>query len=143
MWRIAAGIVIGSIVWWLIGGTGLWLLRETWPAYASLEPELDFTLIMKLSRLTVAVACGIVAGIVIKLVVGRPSFAPWVVGAVMLVIFVPVHVAEWDTFPVWYHLSFLLTLAPLIALGARLVPRERIGATAGGQNDRTAEGFPR
>jgi hypothetical protein len=45
-----------------------------------------------------------------------------VVGSVVLAIFVPVHVALWSKFPVWYHLTFLLTIIPAVLLGALLPP---------------------
>ena len=121
MWRQIAGVVAGLFVWMLIGATGFWLLRELWPAYASVEPDFDFTLAMLFSRLFVGVACGIGAGIAIRLLVGKRSRVPWVVGAIFLIVWVPFHISIWERFPAWYHLFFLLTLAPLIALGARLV----------------------
>ncbi len=48
---------------------------------------------------------------------------PWVVGAILLVAFIPEHILIWVKFPVWYHLVFLVTLAPLVALGAALCRR--------------------
>jgi hypothetical protein len=38
-------------------------------------------------------------------------------GAVLLAAFIPVHIQLWAKFPVWYHLVFLGTLVPLVALG--------------------------
>jgi hypothetical protein len=125
MWRLSGGIVAGIVVWWAIGAAGFGLLRVAWPEYAAGEPTFDFSLAMMLSRLAVGVACGIGGGIATALVVGRPSWAPWIVGAIQIAIFVPIHVSLWEMFPVWYHLFFLLTLAPLIALGARLPTQGR------------------
>jgi hypothetical protein len=122
MWRLVAGVVAGILVWWVIGAAGFGLLRAVWPTYAAGEPSFDFTLAMQLARLAVGVACGMSGGIATALVVGRQSWAPWIVGAIQLVIFLPIHVSLWMSFPIWYHLFFLLTLAPLIALGARLTP---------------------
>jgi hypothetical protein len=48
---------------------------------------------------------------------------PWVAGAILRVAFVPEHILIWVKFPVWYHLVFLITLAPLVALGAALLRR--------------------
>ena len=120
MWRMVGGVVVGLVVWWIIGAAGFGGLRAMWPAYAAAEPTFDFTLAMQWSRLAAAVVCGIVAGVATALIVGRRSWAPWIVGGIQLVIFVPIHVSAWQSFPIWYHLFFLLTLAPLIALGARL-----------------------
>jgi len=38
-------------------------------------------------------------------------------GVLLLVAFIPQHVMLWDKFPVWYHLTFLLSLVPLTYLG--------------------------
>jgi hypothetical protein len=34
--------------------------------------------------------------------------------------FVPLHIAIWNKFPVWYHLTFLLTIIPAVLVGALL-----------------------
>ena len=34
-----------------------------------------------------------------------------------LAVFIPQHIALWHTFPLWYHLTFLLSLVPLTYLG--------------------------
>jgi uncharacterized protein (DUF983 family) len=48
------------------------------------------------------------------------KWAPWAVGLIMLALFLPEHIRLWNSFPVWYHLTFLVTLAPLVALGGWL-----------------------
>jgi hypothetical protein len=50
------------------------------------------------------------------------------VGLVILALFLPAHIHLWHRFPIWYHLSFLLPLAPLVALGAWLVPGDTGGS---------------
>jgi hypothetical protein len=47
------------------------------------------------------------------------ELAVWLAIAVVagLIVFVPAHVMLWDKFPIWYHLSFLLSLVPLTYLG--------------------------
>jgi uncharacterized protein (DUF983 family) len=47
------------------------------------------------------------------------------VGLIILAMFVPAHVQLWNKFPAWYHLAFLVPLAPLVALGGWLVTRTR------------------
>jgi len=42
---------------------------------------------------------------------------------VVLAMFVPLHIAIWSKFPVWYHLTFLLTIIPAVLVGALLPPR--------------------
>jgi len=38
----------------------------------------------------------------------------------MLILFLPVHYMLWRKFPIWYHLFFLITLAPTMLIGAAL-----------------------
>ena len=49
----------------------------------------------------------------------------WISGLLIALLFLPDHISRWAQFPIWYHLTFLLTLAPLTALGAALVPRKK------------------
>ena len=41
-------------------------------------------------------------------------------GIALLGLFIPNHYLLWDKFPVWYHLTFLVSLLPLTLLGAAL-----------------------
>jgi hypothetical protein len=50
-------------------------------------------------------------------------YAPLVAGAILLVLFVPVHIQIGARLPLWYHLFFLVTLVPFVLLGARLKAR--------------------
>jgi hypothetical protein len=41
-------------------------------------------------------------------------------GLILLVMFIPQHIMLWNKFPVWYHLTFLLSLVPLAYLGGAI-----------------------
>jgi len=84
-----------------------------------------FTLTMKIARLAIAVLTSVAAGALVHAIVPTSRWAPWIVGLVLLVLFVPEHIQLWDRFPIWYHLTFLVTLAPLVVLGARLTTFQR------------------
>jgi hypothetical protein len=62
----------------------------------------------------------VAAGFVCALIAGRNSLAPKVAAVIMVLLFLPVHYMLWDKFPIWYHLFFLITLAPAMLLGAGL-----------------------
>jgi hypothetical protein len=49
-------------------------------------------------------------------------WARLVPGILLLAAFIPQHLMIWDKFPIWYHLSFLLTLVPLTYLGGMIAP---------------------
>ena len=120
MWRTILGVVAGLVAWLVIvslidRGLRLWL-----PGYAAAEPVMAFTLTMKFARLTMAAVTSLAAGAIVRAVAPASRLAPWIVGFVVLLIFLPAHVSLWTRFPIWYHLSFLVPLAPLVAGGALL-----------------------
>jgi hypothetical protein len=40
-------------------------------------------------------------------------------GVLLMLAFIPEHIRLWQTFPVWYHLTFFLSLVPLTYVGGR------------------------
>ena len=120
MWRTILSIVAGLVAWGLIVTLLNFGLRAAIPGYHAAEATLQFTLTMKIGRLTEAAITSVAAGAIIGLI--APSkWAPWLVGLIILAMFLPVHVSLWNKFPAWYHLTFLVPLAPLVAFGASLV----------------------
>ena len=125
MWRTLAGIVVGLVAWMVVATLLNFGLRLGLPGYEAAEPVLAFTLVMKIARLLLAALASLAAGALAGAIAPKSRSAPWVVGIVMLAFFVPAHVQLWNHFPVWYHLTFLVTLAPLVVLGALMGPRLR------------------
>lgn len=125
MWRAVGGIVLGLVTWAIVVTLLNFGLRAAIPDYHAAEATLDFTLAMKIARLVEAALASIAAGAVIAWIAPEKRWAPWVVGLVLLAAFVPEHIKLWARFPIWYHLTFLLTLAPLVALGAVLASSAR------------------
>jgi hypothetical protein len=123
MLRTLASIVAGLVTWGLVVTLLDFALRAGIPGYHAAEPALAFTLPMKIARLLEAAITSVVAGYVIAAIAPASRYAPWIVGIVLLAVFVPTHVQIWSKLPVWYHLTFLLTLAPLVAAGAQLYPK--------------------
>ena len=113
----------------LLAGLALWVvvvsllnrgLRIGVTGYAAAEPTMTFTLGMKVGRLLIGALASLAAGAATGMIARDKTGLPWVLGAILLVAFAPLHVQIWPKFPVWYHLAFLGTLAPLVALGAAL-----------------------
>jgi hypothetical protein len=112
---------VAALVAWLLVVTVLNRgLRIGLDGYAAAEPQLSFTLSMMVARLVIAAIASLVAGAVAGRIAPAGSRTPWVFAAVMLALFIPEHVRLWQHFPVWYHLTFLVTLAPLIVAGSWL-----------------------
>jgi hypothetical protein len=123
MLRKVLGALVGIFAFALIGTAGFFLLRVSWHDYALAEPDWHFTLPMLLARLALGVVCCVAAGWVAAMVAKGDQMTSWWLGVFMLAIFIPMHYGLWDKFPLWYHLAFLLSLAPMIGLGGLLARR--------------------
>jgi hypothetical protein len=117
MLRLIGGTIAGILAW-IVAVTALNLvLRQGWPAYAAVERTMAFTLPMLATRLGVSAAGSIIGGYVAAWV-GRHRAAGPLSGIVLLLLFLPVHYALWPKFPIWYHLTFMISLPLLGWLGA-------------------------
>jgi hypothetical protein len=113
--------VIGAVITWFVVATiGNWVLRAVLSGYSAVEVAMTFTLTMMICRLVLGLVASLSAGFLCGVIAGRPGVAPKVAAAVMVVLFLPVHYMLWDKFPIWYHLFFLITLAPTLLIGAAL-----------------------
>jgi len=118
MWRTILAVVGGLVAWALVATLLNIGVRQVLPGYSEAEPVLAFTLAMKIARLSLAILASLAAGAAARSIAPASKAAPWIVGFIMLALFLPVHISIWPRLPVWYHLFFLITLAPAVALGA-------------------------
>ncbi|HEY1429567.1 MAG TPA: hypothetical protein VGF18_08335 [Candidatus Tumulicola sp.] len=128
MWRTLGSIVAGLVAWIVIVTILNFGLRAAIPGYHAAEATLAFTLPMKIGRLLEAAITSIAAGYIVRLIAPASRYAPWIVGLILLAFFVPVHAQIWSKLPIWYHLLFLVPLAPLVAAGAELYPARTVRA---------------
>ncbi len=118
-----AGAVIGGIVVWVAAASLLNLaMRMGWPAYALVEKTYAWSLAMQLARLTVGALSSLAAGYAAARIAPETR-APLFAGIVLLALFLPIHIMEFDKMPLWYHAAFLLTLIPLVVGGGRFSPK--------------------
>lgn len=123
--------VIGGLATWAIVATILDIgVRHALPGYRAAEPLLILTMPMKIARLSLAVIASIAAGFATRAIAPASKIAPWIVGLVMLALFLPSHIQIGARLPLWYHLFFLLTLAPFVVLGAQLRRDAKVGRRA-------------
>jgi hypothetical protein len=125
MWRTIAGIVGGLVAWGVVVTVLNIGLRAAIPGYHAAEATLQFTAAMKAGRLIEAAIASFAAGAVVAAIAPATRWAPWIAGLIVLALFLPVHVQLWSKFPAWYHLTFLLSIVPLFALGAMVGPSRR------------------
>jgi hypothetical protein len=122
MARKALGVVAGLAAWMMIVTVVGAIMRLSWPAYAKVADAMTFTLPMLVARLSIGALATLATGVVTARI--APSrLVRLIPGVLLLIAFIPVHMMLWEKFPVWYHLTFLLSLVPLSYVG---------GAIAGG-----------
>ena len=115
------GAVIAALVTWFLVATVLNLaLRAWWPHYHEAETAFNFTIAMKLARLVLGAISTLSAGFVAAWIGKSRMVSATLTGIALLCLFIPGHYRIWDKFPVWYHLTFLVSLLPLTLLGAAL-----------------------
>lgn len=125
MMRVIAGVATGLAAWIVAATVGNMAFRAAMPGYAGAESAMTFTLPMMFARLLLGAASSVVGGAATAWIVRGDRHGPWILGMVLVAVFIPVHVGLWDKFPIWYHATFLVSLLPLTLLGASLFARNR------------------
>jgi len=119
------GVVAGLVVWVIVVSIAGSIMRAVWPAYASVADAMTFTLPMMIARLSIGAVATVAAGWVAGMITGRSTIATVLPGVLLLLAFIPEHISLWEKFPVWYHLTFLLSLIPLTFAGGQIAPAQR------------------
>ena len=119
MLRLIGGAIAGIAAWVVVVTVLNLCLRHGWHDYAVVEKAMTFTLPMMVARLSMSAVGSLVGGFAAALV-GRRIWAPLVSGTILMLLFLPVHYAIWSKFPIWYHLTFFVSLPLLSGLGGRL-----------------------
>ena len=122
MLRSILATMLGLATWIAIAITLNLVLRGMLPGYREAEPAMTFTFAMLVARLGLGGLASMAAGAVC-IAVAQAKRPVQVLAVLLLVVFVPMHYGLWDRFPAWYHLVFLVSLAPLTLFGATLVAR--------------------
>jgi hypothetical protein len=121
MIRSLGAMVLGLVGWFGVATLGNSVLRAFLPGYTQVEAAMAFTLPMQISRLALGLVSSLCAGALCAAIARPMSIPPRVVAAILVALFLPVHYSLWDKFPVWYHLFFLISIAPAVLAGAALV----------------------
>lgn len=123
MIRLILAVISGFVTWFVVATLGNFLIRALLPGYQAAEPSMTFTLAMMVARLGLGVVSSLIAGFVCSVVARSNVAAVYSCAAVLVLCFLPVHYNLWHKFPLWYHVFFLVTLAPLVLLGAAVQRR--------------------
>jgi len=118
--KILLGVSVGLVVWSVVATVGNFAIRGLVSGYAEAEPAMRFTLPMLLARLGLGAVSSLAAGFACAALVRSVPIAVKLFAGLVVLLFLPVHYSLWAQFPVWYHVMFLVSLAPLVLLGARI-----------------------
>ena len=118
--KTVTAVIVGLVTWILVATIINFTLRAWWPHNHEAETALNFNLGMKLVRLALGALASVCSGFVAAWIANGRRTAAIVLGILLLVLFIPNHYLLWEKFPVWYHLTFLVSLFPLTLLGAML-----------------------
>jgi uncharacterized membrane protein len=136
MLRIILGVIAGFIVWSIVwvGMDALlsaispgWfgrILLEFQNAVSRNEP---FTLPVSVSVYLIfqSILCSLLAGFTAAAIAKESRKSTLALGILLLVTGVFVEAVNWNYFPLWYHVSFLLLLIPATMVGGRLRRSEK------------------
>lgn len=120
MKRAIAGVIAGYLVWtvlWL-GGNAIFFSAATEVMGAG-KP---FTEIGPLIGIIIlSVVCSIAAGITASSISKRAALGTvLVLAALLLATGLVVQIGVWAFMPLWHHVTFLVLIAPMTVLGAKL-----------------------
>ena len=118
--KILLGVSVGLVVWSIVATVGNFAIRGSISGYAEAETTIRFTLPMLLARLGLGAVSSLAAGFACAALVRSVPIAVKILAGLVVILFIPVHYSLWTQFPLWYHVVFLVSLAPLVLLGARL-----------------------
>jgi len=114
------GALPGAVSWFVAVAALGYLVRFAWPEMAAVRQMTELTMPMLVARLAISGLASIAGGVVAALVAGERSRAALGAGVLLLVGFVPYHLTIWNSFPIWYHLTFFASLPLLSVLGGQL-----------------------
>src|SRR3981081_3978293 len=117
--KIVVGVLIGLVVWFVAATLANLVLRGA--GYVEAEAVMNFTLPMRLAPIGVGALSARAAGLVCALSAPSTPSAVKALAIALVLFFVPVHYSLWAQFPLWYHAAFLLSLSPLVWLGAKVL----------------------
>jgi len=121
-------VLAGLVAWTAIAIVGNFQIRALIPGYTAVEPSMAFTTPMLFSRLALAFVSTCGAGAICATAARSDKAAGVALATTLLVVFVPMHISLWNKFPIWYHLVFLASLAPLALAGFKLASAKKSSA---------------
>lgn len=131
MLRIVLGVIGGFFGWLILWVGSEKILSAIWPAFGVHQKAFEeaiknggqFTAdtTMLLTHVVVGSIVSVMAGSLAALIAGESSWAPLVVGILLLVMGIAKAVMSWQFVPLWYHVIFTAILLPIAIVGGKLI----------------------
>jgi uncharacterized membrane protein len=122
MLRLISGIILGVLAWVAVVGAVSFLVRAVAPDVSAAMVAHTTTIAMA-ERLAISFLGSLVGGY-LAMLAARDARAPLISGVLLLLGWGYFHVMViWHQFPLWYHLTFFVSLPLLSILGGRLAKR--------------------
>lgn len=115
--KFILSIFAGLVGYATVGSLGLYLLKMCWTDYAMSSIDKSYTLEMLLSRLFVALIAAISASILTTKTSKQQGNSIGYIAIIIFSIATYIHLFRvWTDYPIWYHLTYLLPIIPIILL---------------------------
>ena len=122
MGKAIGAVVVGFILWSVLHFGNMSLVRMLFPD-AIAEDGSCFETVPLLVTLAITFLQSVSAGAVCRLV-ARKGKAPFALAILLTVVGIGVEGSMWQLAPAWYHISFIVMLAPLTLAGAAAVSKK-------------------
>ncbi|RNC80946.1 MAG: hypothetical protein ED559_03865 [Phycisphaera sp.] len=122
MGKAIGAVVVGFIVWSVLHFGNMTLVRAIFPD-AIAEDGSCFEAVPLLVTLAITFIQSVIAGAVCRLA-AKKGQAPLALAILLTVVGIGVEGSMWHLAPAWYHISFIVMLAPLTLIGAAVVTKK-------------------
>lgn len=120
MLRTILGAVAGVVVWVAVVVGVSFVIGMVAPDFnEAMKAHATDTALA--SRLGISFIGTLAAGAIAAMIGG--TRAPVLAGVLLLLIFVPYHMTIWGQFPLWYHLTYFVSLPVLSFVGGKFAKR--------------------
>lgn len=122
MGKAIGAVIVGFIVWSVLHFGNMTLVRAIFPDAVG-EDGSCFEAVPLLVTLAITLLQSVCAGAVCRLVAKRGK-ATLALAVLLTVVGIGVEGSMWHLAPAWYHISFIVMLAPMTLIGAAVVTKK-------------------
>ena len=131
MLRIVLGVIAGFIAWLIVWVASEKIISAVWPAFGVHQKAFEEAIknggefaansTMLLTHIVIGSIVSIMVGALATLIAGKDTYAPLIVGCLLLAMGIAKAVMSWQLIPTWYHVIFTVILLPMAILGGKLI----------------------